>query len=130
MVAITFLDLAAIVLASTALVETLGGRTLIRPFHTRLLLVSPWRPMLYGAGLLVLRILFARRVPPRPAREAVVERLTHLGFEVRVQLELNDGHSLWSQITRDDLERLGLKQQQRVYVEPRRAHVFAEAAHG
>ncbi|PYR60205.1 MAG: hypothetical protein DMF85_05735 [Acidobacteria bacterium] len=67
MVAITFLDLAAIVLASTALVETLGGRTLIRPFHTRLLLVSPWRPMLYGAGLVVLRILFARRVPPLPA---------------------------------------------------------------
>jgi len=69
-------------------------------------------------------------VPQRPAREAVVERLTHLGFEVRVQLELNDGHRLWSQITRDDLERLGLKQQQRVYVEPRRAHVFAEATHG
>ncbi len=65
-------------------------------------------------------------VPARPAREAVVERLTHLGFEVRVQLELNDGQRLWSQITRDDLERLGLRQQQRVFVEPRRAHTFAE----
>ncbi|HYW88436.1 MAG TPA: TOBE-like domain-containing protein [Chloroflexota bacterium] len=71
-------------------------------------------------------------IPARPAREAVVERLTHLGFEVRVQLELNDGHRLWSQITRDDLDRLGLRRQQRVYVEPRRAHTFAEAvqAHG
>src|SRR5207237_4943426 len=69
-------------------------------------------------------------VPARPAREAVVERLTHLGFEVRVQLELNDGNRLWSQITRDDLDRLGLKQWQRVFVEPRRAHTLAEVTHG
>jgi sulfate transport system ATP-binding protein len=69
-------------------------------------------------------------VPARPAREAVVERLTHLGFEVRVELSLNDGHRLWSQITRDDQERLGLEHQQKVYVEPRRQRVFAEAAHG
>jgi sulfate transport system ATP-binding protein len=68
--------------------------------------------------------------PARPAREAVVERLTHLGFEVRVELALNDGHRLWSQITRDDLDRLGLENQQRVYVEPRHARVFAEAGRG
>lgn len=66
----------------------------------------------------------------RPAREAVVERLTHLGFEVRVQLELNDGHRVWSQITRDDLDRLGLREEQRVYVESRRARTFSEATHG
>lgn len=69
-------------------------------------------------------------VPARPAREGVVERLTHLGFEVRVRLELNDGNRVWSQITRDDLDRLGLHESQRVYVESRRAHVFAESAHG
>jgi len=68
--------------------------------------------------------------PMRPAREAVVERLTHLGFEVRVELALNDGHRLWSQITRDDLDRLGLEHQQRVYVEPRRARTFAEVGRG
>ena len=64
-------------------------------------------------------------VPARPAREAVVERLTHLGFEVRVQLALNDGQRVWSQITRDDVERLGLRDQQRVFVEPRQVRVFA-----
>jgi sulfate transport system ATP-binding protein len=69
-------------------------------------------------------------VPARPAREAVVERLTHLGFEVRVELALNDGHRLWSQITRDDLDRLGLEHQQRVFVEPRHARTFAEAGRG
>src|SRR3954454_18776823 len=52
--------------------------------------------------------------PARPARAAVVERLTHLGFEVRVELALHDGHRLWSQITRDDLDRLGLENHQQV----------------
>jgi hypothetical protein len=66
-VAITLLDLAAIVLASAAVVEILGGRTLIRLFHTRLLLVYPWRPLAYAVGLALLRIAVARRVPPLPA---------------------------------------------------------------
>jgi sulfate transport system ATP-binding protein len=69
-------------------------------------------------------------LPARPAREAVVERLTHLGFEVRVELALNDGHRVWSQITRDDLARLGLEDRQRVYVESRHARTFAGATHG
>jgi sulfate transport system ATP-binding protein len=58
-------------------------------------------------------------------REAVVERLTHLGFEVRVELALADGGGrLWSQITRGDLDRLGLERYQRVYVESLRARTF------
>jgi sulfate transport system ATP-binding protein len=63
--------------------------------------------------------------PVADAREATVERLTHLGFEVRVELRLTDGRHLWSQITRDDLERMELAPRQRVYVEPRRQRVFA-----
>ena len=64
-------------------------------------------------------------------REAVVERLTHLGFEVRVDLALTDGGGrLWSQITRGDLERLGLEQHQRVYVESVHSRTFgAEKPH-
>ena len=57
-------------------------------------------------------------------------KLAHFLRDVRVELSLNDGHRLWSQITRDDQERLGLEHQQRVYVEPRRARVFAEVNHG
>jgi sulfate transport system ATP-binding protein len=74
---------------------------------------------------------------PRGAtREATVERLTHLGFEVRVELALADGARLWSQITRDDLERMELAPRQRVFVEPLRPRTFAplecesEAEHG
>jgi sulfate transport system ATP-binding protein len=69
---------------------------------------------------------------PAPAvsglREATIDRLTHLGFEVRVDLTLADGGHLWSQITRDDLERLELAPRQRVYVEPRRVRRFADPA--
>jgi sulfate transport system ATP-binding protein len=60
----------------------------------------------------------------RGLREATVERLTHLGFEVRVELKLADGARLWSQITRDDLERMELAPRQRVYVEPLHARPF------
>jgi sulfate transport system ATP-binding protein len=58
-------------------------------------------------------------------RKAVVERLTHLGFEVRVELVLEDGHRVWSQITRDDLDRLGLEQRQNVFVESKKERRFA-----
>jgi sulfate transport system ATP-binding protein len=66
---------------------------------------------------------------PNPAtREATVERLTHLGFEVRVELALADGGDrLWSQITRDDLERMELVPRQRVFVEPLRLRTFDDA---
>ena len=63
--------------------------------------------------------------PNGVTREATVERLTHLGFEVRVELQLADGGRLWSQITRDDLERMELAPSQRVYVEPQRLRTFA-----
>jgi sulfate transport system ATP-binding protein len=63
--------------------------------------------------------------PAAGRREATVERLTHLGFEVRVELSLADGGHLSSQITRDDLERMELTAHQRVYVEPLRARMFA-----
>jgi sulfate transport system ATP-binding protein len=67
---------------------------------------------------------------PAPAarglREATVDRLTHLGFEVRVELTLADGGRLWSQITRDDLERMELAPRQRVFVEPLRLRRFGD----
>lgn len=67
---------------------------------------------------------------PPAAQEAVIERLTHLGFEVRVELALTNGPGrLSSQITRDDLDRLGLEVRQRVYIESLHARTFnAEAS--
>ncbi len=41
-------------------------------------------------------------------REAMVERVVHLGFEVRVELALPDGERLWAQLTRVEAESRGL----------------------
>jgi sulfate transport system ATP-binding protein len=55
---------------------------------------------------------------------ATVERVVHLGFEVRVELRLANGEELWAQVTRDDAERLELVEGALVHVRPRRAKVF------
>jgi sulfate transport system ATP-binding protein len=56
--------------------------------------------------------------------EAVVERVVHLGFEVRVELRLANGEELWAQVTRDEAQRLELVEGTTVFVRPRRAKVF------
>jgi sulfate transport system ATP-binding protein len=55
---------------------------------------------------------------------ATVERVVHLGFEVRVELRLDDGEDLWAQVTRDECEQLCLAEGVRVHVRPRKAKVF------
>ena len=54
-----------------------------------------------------------------------VERIVHLGFEVRVELLLEDGRDVWAQVTRDEAERLELAPGAEVYVRPSRAKVFS-----
>jgi sulfate transport system ATP-binding protein len=56
--------------------------------------------------------------------EAVIQRVVHLGFEVRVELLLANGEELWAQVTRDEAERLELVEAATVLVRPRRAKVF------
>jgi sulfate/thiosulfate transport system ATP-binding protein len=56
--------------------------------------------------------------------EAVVERVVHLGFEVRVELRLANGEELWAQVTRGEAEQLELVEGAAVLVRPRRAKVF------
>jgi len=63
--------------------------------------------------------------PADGAEEAMIERVVHLGFEVRVELVRGDGEKLWAQVTRDECERLELEQGQIVWVRPERARVFA-----
>jgi sulfate transport system ATP-binding protein len=55
----------------------------------------------------------------------MVERLVHLGFEVRVELLRDDGESLSAQLTREQVEALELQGGQIVYVRPIRQKVFA-----
>ena len=56
--------------------------------------------------------------------EVMVERVTKLGFEVRVQLALAGGNSIWAQVTRSEAEELELAAGQIVWVRPRHAKVF------
>jgi sulfate transport system ATP-binding protein len=57
-------------------------------------------------------------------REAMVERIVHLGFEVRAELVRDDGEALAVQLTRDQAETLELERGQIVYVHPTRETTF------
>jgi sulfate/thiosulfate transport system ATP-binding protein len=62
--------------------------------------------------------------PNGTTREAMVERVTHLGFEVRAELVRDDGTPVSVQLTRDQAERLELERGQIVYVRPTRVRHF------
>ena len=47
--------------------------------------------------------------PDGDGEEALVERVVHLGFEVRVELKLDDGRELWAQVTRETAQQLELR---------------------
>ena len=62
--------------------------------------------------------------PNGATQEAMVQRLVHLGFEVRVELVRDDGEVLSAQLTREQVEALELQHGQIVYVRPTRQTVF------
>jgi len=62
--------------------------------------------------------------PNGTTEEAMIERVTHLGFEVRVEFTLPSGQAAWAQVTRERAEELELAENQIVYVRPGRSRVF------
>ena len=64
--------------------------------------------------------------PNGSTQEAMVQRLVHLGFEVRVELVRDDGETLSAQLTREQVEGLELQHGQIVYVRPTRQTVFTD----
>jgi sulfate transport system ATP-binding protein len=62
--------------------------------------------------------------PGPGAEEAMIERIVHLGFEVRVELVRADGAKLRAQLTRDRCEELELARGQIVYVRAESERVF------
>jgi sulfate transport system ATP-binding protein len=64
--------------------------------------------------------------PNGSTQEAMVQRLVHLGFEVRVELVRDDGETLSAQLTREQVEGLELEHGQIVYVRPTRQTVFSD----
>ncbi|HET6850454.1 MAG TPA: TOBE-like domain-containing protein [Gaiellales bacterium] len=67
-----------------------------------------------------------RHAPNGTTQSAVVERVIHLGFEVRVILTLEGGEQLTAQLTRDEAAELGIEPGSSVFVRPRAARTFAE----
>jgi sulfate/thiosulfate transport system ATP-binding protein len=63
--------------------------------------------------------------PDAGSAEAMVERVVHLGFEVRVELVREDGQHLLVQLTQEEAEQLELERGQIVYERPSRETVFA-----
>jgi sulfate transport system ATP-binding protein len=57
--------------------------------------------------------------------EALVRRIVHLGFEVRVDLTLQDGTEVWAQVTKDLAEQMELREGQIVAVRMPAPRVFA-----
>ena len=58
-------------------------------------------------------------------REAIVKRVVHLGFEVRVEVALRDGSEIWVQLSRDQSDSLDLEPGQAVFIRPEKTKVFA-----
>ena len=65
--------------------------------------------------------------PIEGGEEANVERVSHLGFEVRVELSLANGDHAWAQVTRKEDEELQLTEGVSVYARPSRARKFQGA---
>jgi sulfate transport system ATP-binding protein len=56
--------------------------------------------------------------------EGMVQRIVALGFEIRVELVLADGTEVWAQLTRNELQRLELREGQIAYLRPVQAKSF------
>lgn len=56
---------------------------------------------------------------------AIVQRIIYLGWEVQVELRLQDGQQVMSYLSRDRFNQLKLIPQQQIYVKPKKAKSFA-----
>ena len=68
--------------------------------------------------------------PGPGTREALVERVAHLSFEVRVELTLDDGRDVWVQLTRAQAAELELEPGQIVWIRPSYSNAGAFQAAG
>jgi len=68
--------------------------------------------------------------PEDGAVEVLVERVVHLGFEVRAELVHGDGHRTWAQLTRDEAEALEVTAGRIVWARARHPRTFADAQAG
>jgi sulfate/thiosulfate transport system ATP-binding protein len=81
----------------------------------------------FGGSLLRPHDVQVRLEPVASSREAMIERLVHLGFEVRAEMVLQDGQRVTAQLSREEAIALDLERGQIVYVRPERELGFAKA---
>ncbi|AFW93298.1 sulfate/molybdate ABC transporter ATP-binding protein [Dolichospermum sp. UHCC 0684] len=55
---------------------------------------------------------------------AIVSRIIHLGWEIQVELTLDDGQAMTAHLTRERFDELKLEPQEKVYVKPKDAKSF------
>jgi sulfate transport system ATP-binding protein len=77
-----------------------------------------------GDGFVRPHDIEVRLEPNGSTRRAAVERVVHLGFEVRIELALAGGERLWAQVTRDQADDLALASGSVVFVRPSHTRVF------
>jgi sulfate transport system ATP-binding protein len=65
--------------------------------------------------------------PEAGARPATVSRVTRLGFEVRVDLDI-DGEEAWAQVTRGTAEHLALEQGKQIFIRPQHTRTSVAAS--
>jgi sulfate transport system ATP-binding protein len=73
----------------------------------------------FGEELVRPHDIEVRCEPNGSAERATVERVVHLGFEVRADLCLEDGRELWVQMTKAEAEQLELERGSQVFVATR-----------
>jgi sulfate transport system ATP-binding protein len=66
--------------------------------------------------------------PDERTEEAMVQRIVALGFEIRVEFTLADGTEVWAQLTRAELQKLELRENQIVYLRPGQTKNFSGEA--
>jgi sulfate transport system ATP-binding protein len=109
-----------IVLMNQGRVEQIGGALDLYERPANEFVMSFIGPVSnFGEELVRPHDIEVRREPNGSAEQATVERVVHLGFEVRADLALDDGRAVWVQMTRDEAAALELERGARVYVEPR-----------
>jgi sulfate transport system ATP-binding protein len=61
------------------------------------------------------------------ATAAIIDRIIHLGWEIRVELGLQSGETLNAHLSRDNFDQLHLEKGELVYIKPKQTKVFATA---
>jgi sulfate transport system ATP-binding protein len=68
--------------------------------------------------------VIVERIANGTTAPAIVSRVIHLGWEIQVEVKLDDGQTVTAHLTRDRFDELKLEAQERVYVKPKDAKSF------